>query len=142
MGNLEVGRFYLSFCYRWSLKDKIVILMFLNDVYLEVSVMLVGFLIWVDFNFYIIMKEIFEVMWVYGSEKESESYLRVIWYFFNFFCFFIEVKLWIGFFVFCECDYGNYSWFRYLMGVGVKLLIVNCIILNLYKCLEDRKSVV
>ena len=51
--------------------------MFSNDVYPEVSVMLVGSLIWVDLNFYIIMKEILEVMRAHGSEKESESYLRV-----------------------------------------------------------------
>ena len=36
--------------------------------------MLVGSLIWVDLNSYIIMKEIPRA---HGSEKESESYLRV-----------------------------------------------------------------
>ena len=51
--------------------------MFSNDVYPEVRVMLVGSLIWVDLNSYIIMKEILEVMRAHGSEKESKSYLRV-----------------------------------------------------------------
>lgn len=116
--------------------------MFSNDVYPEVSVMLVGSLIWVDLNSYIIMKEILEVMRAHGSEKESESYLRVTWYLLNFPCSSTEAKPRIGSFASRERGYGNHSWFRHLTGVGAKLLIANRAISNSHKCLDVALEII